>query len=352
MANMLSPLATPAATRDVLEEHGLSTKHALGQNFLVNDAILQKIVELAQLDASDDVLEVGPGIGTLTIALLKCAGRVVSVERDADLPAVLEDTLEPWADSFALISKDALELTEKDVIEALAGYARLAEHGGYTPCSDSPRYAAELRAEHAPHARVGLETHGADGSPRTFPNKFVANLPYAVAATLVLDFFQKFSQLESATVMVQKEVADRMCAEPGSKNYGAYTVKLRLYAEPAGRFLVSPNNFFPPPHVDSSVLRLDRRPVFDADGEPLDDALLKATCAMADAAFASRRKTISNSFKTYFASRGNAGKAFIGCIPDLLDECGIDAKRRGETFSLDEFIALGKAYLRRESNPL
>ena len=386
MANMLSPLATPAATRDVLEEHGLSTKHALGQNFLVNDAILQKIVELAQLDASDDVLEVGPGIGTLTIALLKCAGRVVSVERDADLPAVLEDTLEPWADRFALISKDALDLTEKDVIEALAGCVRLAEgeghtpcsdsprfaaelraehtprpqveleahgeHGGHTPCSDSPRFAAELRAEHAPHAQAGLETHGVDGSPRTFPNKFVANLPYAVAATLVLDFFQKFSQLESATVMVQKEVADRMCAEPGSKNYGAYTVKLRLYAESAGRFLVSPNNFFPPPHVDSSVLRLDRRPVYDADGAPLDDALLKATCVMADAAFASRRKTISNSFKTYFASRGNAGKAFIGCIPDLLDECGIDAKRRGETLSLDEFIALGKAYLRRESNPL
>ena len=350
---MLSPLATPAATRDVLEEHGLSTKHALGQNFLVNDAILQKIVELAQLDAFDDVLEVGPGIGTLTIALLKCAGRVVSVERDADLPAVLEDTLEPWTDRFALISKDALDLTEKDVVEALAGCARSAEREGYTPCSDSPRCAAELRAEHAPHARLGLEAHDVDGGPRTFPNKFVANLPYAVAATLVLDFFQKFSQLESATVMVQKEVADRMCAEPGSKNYGAYTVKLRLYAEPAGRFLVSPNNFFPPPHVDSSVLRLNRRPVFDvADGAPLDDALLKATCVMADAAFASRRKTISNSFKTYFASRGNAGKAFIGCIPDLLDECGIDAKRRGETLSLDEFIALGKAYLRRESNPL
>ena len=349
---MLSPLATPAATRDVLEEHGLSTKHALGQNFLVNDAILQKIVELAQLDAFDDVLEVGPGIGTLTIALLKCAGRVVSVERDADLPAVLEDTLEPWADRFALISKDALELTEEEVHLALAKCAVSNEGEGRASRSDSPRCAAELRAEHTPHAQAGLEAHGVDGDPRTFPNKFAANLPYAVAATLVLDFFQKFSQLESATVMVQKEVADRMCAEPGSKNYGAYTVKLRLYAEPAGRFLVSPNNFFPPPHVDSSVLRLDRRPVYDADGAPLDDALLKATCVMAEAAFASRRKTISNSFKTYFASRGNAGKAFIGRIPDLLDECGIDAKRRGETLSLDEFIALGKAYLRRESNPL
>ena len=167
MANMLSPLATPAATRDVLEEHGLSTKHALGQNFLVNDAILQKIVELAQLDASDDVLEVGPGIGTLTIALLKCAGRVVSVERDADLPAVLKDTLEPWADRFSLISKDALELTEEEVHLALAkcavsnegapraqeGHEEHGEHGGHTPCSDSPRCAAELRAEHAPHAQ-------------------------------------------------------------------------------------------------------------------------------------------------------------------------------------------------------
>lgn len=356
MANMLSPLATPAATRDVLEEHGLSTKHALGQNFLVNDAILQKIVELAQLDASDDVLEVGPGIGTLTIALLKCAGRVVSVERDADLPAVLEDTLEPGADRFALISKDALELTEEEVHLALAKCAvsnegegrasRAVPHDANSPLDCSPKQDC-LSTKYAPRP-LG----SGNGTRRSFPNKFVANLPYAVAATLVLDFFQKFSQLESATVMVQKEVADRMCAEPGSKNYGAYTVKLRLYAEPAGRFLVSPNNFFPPPHVDSSVLRLDRRPVFDADGEPLDDALLKATCAMADAAFASRRKTISNSFKTYFASRGNAGKAFIGCIPDLLDECGIDAKRRGETLSLDEFIALGKAYLRRESNPL
>ena len=130
MANMLSPLATPAATRDVLEEHGLSTKHALGQNFLVNDAILQKIVELAQLDAFDDVLEVGPGIGTLTIALLKCAGRVVSVERDADLPAVLEDTLEPWADRFALISKDALELTEEEVRLALTKCAAPSEGEG------------------------------------------------------------------------------------------------------------------------------------------------------------------------------------------------------------------------------
>ena len=312
---MLSPLASPAVTHDVLEFHGLSTKHSLGQNFLVNDAILQKIVDLAELREQDDVLEVGPGIGTLTIALLKRAGRVVSVERDRDLPKVLADTLEPWADRFALISKDALDLTEDDVRRALAG------------CGVAPRGEGQV------------------DSSRAFPNKFVANLPYAVAATLVLDFFERFEWLESATVMVQKEVADRMCAEVGTKNYGAYTVKLRLHAEACGRFLVSPNNFFPPPHVDSSVIRLNRRPVFDAEGNELSPELLKAACAMADAAFASRRKTIANSFKMYFASRGNEGKAFIGGIPRLLDAAGIDARRRGETLTLDEFIALGAAYL-------
>lgn len=99
---------------------------------------------------------------------------------------------------------------------------------------------------------------------------------------------------------------------------------------------MSPSNFFPPPHVDSSVLRLNRRPVFDADGEPLDDALLKATCAMADAAFASRRKTISNSFKTYFASRGNAGKAFSGAFPTCSMSAELmrnDAVRRSRSTS-------------------
>ena len=348
MADMLSPLASPTLTRDVLELNGLSIKHSLGQNFLVNDAILQKIVELAGLCPEDDVLEVGPGIGTLTIALLKRAGRVVSVERDRDLPRVLDDTLEPWADRFALISKDALDLTEDDVRTALASCGGAPRDGGHTPCSDSPALAnspldcsrrAELRAGHAPHPEA------LDAASRPFPNKFVANLPYAVAATLVLDFFERFEWLESATVMVQKEVADRMCAEVGTKNYGAYTVKLRLHAEPCGRFLVSPNNFFPPPHVDSSVIRLNRRPVLDEQGNELSPDLLKAACDMADAAFASRRKTIANSFKMYFASKGNEGKAFIGSIGGLLDAAGIDARRRGETLSLDEFVKLGEAYL-------
>ncbi|WP_371808818.1 16S rRNA (adenine(1518)-N(6)/adenine(1519)-N(6))-dimethyltransferase RsmA [Adlercreutzia sp. ZJ473] len=307
-AERLSPLAGVAATRAVLERHGLATKHALGQNFLVNDDVLRKIVALAELDAGDDVLEVGPGIGTLTVALLKRARRVVSVERDPDLPAVLAETLAAWPDRFALISKDALDLTKGDVESALA-------------------------------------RHPVEGGARSFPNKLVANLPYAVAATVVLGFFERFDEIESATVMVQKEVADRMAAAPGSKSYGAYTVKLSMRAEPAGRFTVSPGNFFPPPHVDSAVLRLNRRTPAGADGAPLAPEVVRATCTMADAAFASRRKTIANSCKAYFAGRGEQGRAVAAHVEDLLESAGISPKRRGETLDVQEFVALGEAYL-------
>lgn len=302
----LSPLASVSATRAVLESHGLATKHALGQNFLINDDILKKIVALAELEQGDFVLEVGPGIGTLSIALLKNASYLVSVERDADLPAVLRETLAQWSDQFHLVSKDALDLTAEDLLQAVLA----------------------LRAEEG-----------------KLPNKFVANLPYAVAATLALDYFQRFDHIGSATVMVQKEVADRMSATPGNKNYGAYTVKLGMYAQAVGRFAVGPGNFFPPPHVDSAVLRLDRRVPVDGSGVPIDAEVIRATCIMADAAFASRRKTLSNSCKTYFTGRGDSGKETAEKLPAMFAAAGIDPKRRGETLDQAEFIRLGQAYL-------
>ena len=307
----LSPLASPSATRAVLESHGLATKKALGQNFLVNDAILAKIIDLADVAESDFVLEVGPGIGTLTIALLKHAGHVISVERDKDLPQVLEETLASWADRFVIIGKDALGLTSADLAVA-------AEQLGIIRGDDE----------------------------RSLPNKFVANLPYAVAATLVLDYFERFESLESATVMVQAEVADRMAAKIGTKNYGSYTVKLSMFAEPAGRFSVSPGNFFPPPRVESSVLRLNRRIPVDDSGAPLDSDTVKAACVMADAAFASRRKTIANSCKTYFAGRGEAGARAIEALPALFARAGIDSGRRGESLSHAEFVRLGTEFAR------
>lgn len=293
----VSCLASPSATRAVLERHGLATKKALGQNFLVNDSVIARICELSEVCADDAVLEVGPGIGTLTVALLARAGRVLSVERDTDLPAVLAETCADF-DNFTLLSKDALTLSQADLDEAFGEAAAQGEA----------------------------------------PNKFIANLPYAVAATLVLDFFQRFSSLQCATVMVQSEVADRMMAKMGTKDYGAYTVKLNLIAKPTGRFQVGPGNFFPPPRVTSAVIRLDRR---DDLGITAEEAAVASL--MADAAFATRRKTIANSMKTFFSGRKGCD-GVVEKLPAILEGAGIDARRRGESLTLEEFIGLGAAY--------
>ena len=372
----LSPLSTPSATRAVLEAHGIGTKYTLGQNFLVNDDVLKKIIVLAEVGEADRILEVGPGIGTLTIALLKHAASVVAIERDPDLPAVLADTLHPWREKFALIEKDALDVTGDDIVAAMA------EIGADTGCLDRASSAANETAQWAVSQSEDClsESRYRVAVPQeepqlSLPNKLVANLPYAVAATVVLDYFENFPFLDSATVMVQKEVADRMAAAVGTKNYGAYTVKLGLHAEPAGRFPVGPGNFFPPPRVDSAVIRLNRRVPLMADGAPATPEVIAAAALVADAAFANRRKTIANSCKTYFSGRGSlllgasgssaglravdgalsggVGGAFVldgadivDHLPAIFDAAAIDPRRRGETLTQQEFLALGAALLK------
>lgn len=308
-----SPLTSVSATREVLQAHGLATKKALGQHFLINDGIVSRICELSGVTSRDVVLEVGPGIGTLTLALLKKARQVIAVERDPDLPRVLADTCADHTESFALISKDALELTENDVLDAVKGLSSV----GAVTIDD-------------------------------LPTLFIANLPYAVAATIILDFFEQFEFLQSATVMVQREVADRICAEPGTKAYGAYTVKLALLTQVKGRFTVGPQNFFPPPRVDSAVVRLDRRSVIDSDtnNKSADAATLKAAALMAEAAFANRRKTILNSSRTYFTARGAEGEEMLPLLPELFAAAGIDVKTRGETLSAEQYLHLGSALLK------
>ncbi|MDO8964954.1 MAG: 16S rRNA (adenine(1518)-N(6)/adenine(1519)-N(6))-dimethyltransferase RsmA [Coriobacteriia bacterium] len=276
-----SPLASPAATRAALESHGLHLKKSLGQHFLIDDNIVAKILELARIPHGSPVLEVGPGIGTLTAALCSAAGHVVAVERDADLLPALED-----------VSDRCGNLT---VVRADAVSVSLGE----------------------------LDT------PLGPPSALVANLPYGVAATVVLRFFEEFPSMTSATVMVQREVADRMAAEPGRKDYGSYSVKLRLLSQPAGRFAVARTCFMPPPRVDSAVLRLERieRP------EPAH--LLVAAARLADAAFAQRRKTLRNSV---LASTGWSGALF----DEALSATGIDGRRRAETLSVDEYLELAR----------
>lgn len=277
-----SPLATPSATLAVLKRHGLATKKSLGQHFLVDDNVVGRILTLADLASDDVVLEVGPGIGTLTVALCAASGAVVAVERDADLLPVLDETTSECP-RLAVVRADALHVT-----------------------------AEELAAPFGP------------------PSAFVANLPYQVAATVVLRFFEELPSLRSATVMVQAEVADRMAAEPGSKDYGAYTVKLRLLARPAGRFRVPPGVFLPPPRVDSAVLRLERAP------RPEAPELLALAAEVASAGFAQRRKTLRNSL----LAAGRWGREQVDLA---LDTAGIEGGRRAETLSVEEFIRLASA---------
>lgn len=282
----VSRLATPSATRAVLEAHGLSLKKSLGQHFLVDDNIVRKIIELAAPAPGAPVLEIGPGIGTLTVALCAAAGHVVAVERDADLLPVLHD-----------VAADCGNLTV-------------------------------LRADAVAVDIAALAT------PLGPPVSLVANLPYAVAATVVLRFFEKIPTLESATVMVQAEVADRMAASPGRKDYGAYTVKLRMHAEPAGRFSVPRTCFMPQPHVDSAVLRLERVRRTESP------ELLAAAIRVAEAAFSQRRKTLRNAV---LASTGWSGAR----LDEVLADAGVDGRRRAETLSVDEYVSLASAALRR-----
>ncbi|WP_165060389.1 16S rRNA (adenine(1518)-N(6)/adenine(1519)-N(6))-dimethyltransferase RsmA [Adlercreutzia sp. ZJ154] len=302
MKSKVSSLASPSATTDVLRRFALSPKKQFGQNFLINDAIVRKILHLAEVCQSDDIIEIGPGIGTLTCALAANAHSVISVERDADLLDVLGYTMND-AKNFHLIMCDALNVKADAISDAVAH----------------------------------LSTFDTDCK---LPSKLVANLPYAVAATVVLRFFEEFSFIKSATVMVQREVANRMQARPATKEYGAYTVKLSLFAKPNGSFSVSAGNFLPAPRVESTVIRLDRFSPKDESGKPFSANVITAAADMADAAFFARRKTIANSATAYF--RANGASAIAQKVPEILEAAHIDPRRRGETLTQDEFLALGK----------
>lgn len=292
-----SRLASPSATIALLTEHGLYTRKSLGQHFLVDDNVVGRILALAALSPADAVLEVGPGIGTLTVALASAAGHVVAVERDSRLVPVLSELAEETG-NLTIVEADAVDVPVP-----------------------------------------ALET------PLGPPVALVANLPYAVAATVVLRYFEEIPSLRSAVVMVQAEVADRMTASPGTKSYGAYSVKLQLLARPAGRFAVARGCFLPPPRVDSAVVRLERAsrtgPAGSLPGEPL----LRDTARAADAAFAQRRKTLRNSLKASLGDRGvETGGGDVagakGALDAALAGAGIDGGRRAETLSVDEFIIL------------
>ena len=281
-----SYLASPSRTIDVLRRHGLYTRKRLGQHLLIDDNVVGRIIDLAGLRADDVVLEVGPGIGTLTVALTRAAGTVLALEADERLLPV--------------------------VIESVGG-------------------SEGLHVLHADAVRVPLERVSTPDGP---PDMLVANLPYSVAATVVLRFLEGLHTLRSMTVMVQAEVADRMTADPGGKDYGSYTVKLGLHAQATGRFGVPRTCFLPPPLVDSTVVRLERL------DRGVSHAELRAAAMAADAAFAQRRKTVRNSL----VSSLGAGR---DDVEEALEGAGIEGEVRAETLSVEAFLELGRALHRR-----
>ena len=303
-SHQTSWLANQRATKETLERFGLATKYRLGQNFLVQDHVIEKIVQLAEVQPTDVVVEVGPGLGTLTVALLDRARAVCSLEADSELEQVLAVTCkEPHPDSFALVMGDALAITPQKLADAYSALPAVAQSA-------------------IPVAPM--------------PTKFVSNLPYQVAATLILKFFQELPSLERAVVMVQAEVADRISAKPSTKAYGAYTAKLSLFAQVTGRFEVGPGNFMPPPRVNSAVVRLDRTQARNpVTSKLLSEEELLHTMSVIDAAFAQRRKTIRNSMSASGFDKDKLDQAFLAT--------GIAPTARAEVLTSQDFICLAAA---------
>lgn len=283
-------LASPKNTREIIQKHGFRFSKKLGQNFLIDQNILEKIVEGAQITREDGVLEIGPGIGTMTQVLSQRAKKVVAVEIDSSLLPILQDTLQDF-ENAEVIHGDVLKLPLKDILQ-----------------------------NRFKHEKI----------------KVVANLPYYVTTSIVMKLLEEELPIDSITIMIQKEVAERMNAAPGGKDYGALSVAVQFYSQPQLITNVPSSVFMPPPKVDSTVIRLDilQQPKVKVNNRKLFFQVVRA-------AFGKRRKTLLNALST-----GNLGieKDGIGKILHMVE---IDSKRRGETLSLQEFANIANAINRQ-----
>lgn len=276
-------LATPKATAEILKKYGFRPLKRLGQHFLVDANVLNKIVAAAELSKDDVVLEIGPGIGTLTGAMAPLAGRIVAVERDSRLIPILNETLEGLG-NVEVVLADALEFNPE-----------------------------------RPPAGISA------------PNKCVSNLPYQVATPILAKYVERYPGIELYVVMIQREVGDRLLARPGSKDYGAVTVKLQYFCRIQPVMNVSRHVFMPKPEVDSVVIKFERlpSPAVRVSNEQLFFEIVRA-------AFAQRRKTLKRSLASGLSLPPDAIKFSI-------DKAGIDPDRRGESLSLEEFASISNA---------
>ncbi len=286
-------LGKPEYTIAVLNRYQFVFQKKYGQNFLIDPHVLEKIVAGAEITKDDFVLEIGPGIGTLTQYLAEAAREVVAVEIDKMLIPVLEDTLSAWH-NVTVINQDILKMDLNKLAEE--------KNGGK-------------------------------------PVKVVANLPYYITTPIIMDLFEKHIPLDSVTIMIQKEVADRMQAEPGTKEYGALSLAVRYYAGTEIVANVPQNCFMPRPNVASTVIRLNKyqTPPVEAD-EKLLFKLIRAS-------FNQRRKTLVNGLKN------DQNLSFTREeIEEAFEKCGFDKNVRGETLSLEEFAMLARAFSCKEKD--
>lgn len=275
-------LSSHSATMDLVKKHGFKFTKSLGQNFLIDDNIVDKIVAGAGIGPGDKIIEVGPGIGTLTREMASRAEALMAVEIDKNLIPILADTLGDY---------DNVKIVNEDIIKA------------------------DIR---------GLIDENLGGGPV----KLVANLPYYITTPIIMRFLEENINVTDIVVMVQKEVAERMNAQPGGKDFGALSVAVQYYCDTEIVAKVPRHLFVPQPNVDSIViaLRVRSERKYKVDDEDLYFKVVKA-------AFGQRRKTLLNSI----SSMGNLSK---DQVKEALEEAGIDPKRRGETLSLDEFAIL------------
>ncbi len=277
----MANLGIPHNTIEVLQKYRFRFQKKYGQNFLIDTRVLDKIIAAAEITEEDCVLEIGPGIGTMTQYLAERAGEVVAVEIDGNLIPILEETLSAYK-NVTIIHQDILKMD----VEGLA-------------------------------------------RERGKPLKVVANLPYYITTPIIMGLFEKHVPLKNITVMVQKEVADRMQAGPGTKDYGALSLAVQYYAKPEVVANVPPNCFIPRPNVGSAVVRMDRY------GTPPVQVEEGKLFAIIRAAFNQRRKTLANSL-------GNAGELGISKerTGEALERMGLPVTVRGEALSLEQFAEL------------
>lgn len=294
MNRPLPTLGNPKNTIEILNKYKFIFQKKFGQNFLIDEHVLGKIIRSAEITEDDFVVEIGPGIGTLTQYLAASAREVAAIEIDDALIPILEDTLSAY-DNVTVIHEDVLKVD----------LCKLAE-----------------------------EKNGGK------PIKVVANLPYYITTPIIMGLFENHVPVESITIMVQKEVADRMKTGPGSKDYGALSLAVQYYAKPELVANVPPNCFMPRPRVGSAVIRLTRHAEVPVQAE--DEKLM---FQMIRASFNQRRKTLVNGL-------GNAPELHIPkeMTAEVLDEMGLSASVRGEALTLEQFAELSNRILEKRKN--